>query len=218
MRRRLGDRAPRSTLVLSLILIFSSVVPAMATNWGATAESGCGYYWGVSDDSLMTNCVSTANNEWHAVRFYSLGNQWPGIDTATTWAVNNVYNPTDLTAYVTSTDNYPDVRVWDWDYGDIGVIAWVDCPADNTGVGYRTPGQSTTRWCRGQILRFNGSYSADYDTTGEARALACHELGHTVGLRHITDTADCLYTPFLATSHSTSLTSHSILSVDYYYP
>ena len=45
-----------------------------------------------------------------------------------------------------------------------------------TGIG----GSGSTRWCRGQYLRYNATYSNVYP----ARSVACHELAHTMGLQH----------------------------------
>lgn len=40
-------------------------------------------------------------------------------------------------------------------------------------------------WGRGQYLRYNAAMMHEYQNTIAARrGLACHELGHTLGLRH----------------------------------
>lgn len=75
-----------------------------------------------------------------------------------------------------------DVIAFSGDFGDNGAAAWVYCPSD-APQGVNAAGD---RWCRHQELYFNlnpryGIFFAD----DESRAhVACHELGHTVGLRH----------------------------------
>jgi hypothetical protein len=173
--------------VCGLVLV---PIPALATNFGA--EGNCGYLTGNSSSNPVTQCVSRANNSYHAVRLDVVGNQWAGMDTAVIDSLATDYNPLDLMAYVSQTDPYPDVIVYDLDYGSDGFAAWVDCPANNTGIG----GSGSTRWCRGQILRFNGSYESQWINAAWAReGLACHELGHTVGLRHAGSGSGCLTHP-----------------------
>lgn len=192
--------------LLVALQIFVPSTPAFATNFGATSASSCGYTQGNSGPSPATNCVSKANNATHAVRYSTLGNQWTGIDAATTGRISSVYNPiSGFTAYVTTTDPVPDVWVYDLYYGTTGIIAWVDCPASNSGVG----GSGTSRWCRGQILRYN----ATYQNYAVGSQIACHELGHTIGLRHRTTTGSCMYTygDILAAN---TLDSHDISHVE----
>ena len=47
------------------------------------------------------------------------------------------------------------------------------------------------RWCRGQIARFNAIFAPGYNQLARDW-IACHELGHTVGLRHIVNNATCM--------------------------
>jgi hypothetical protein len=147
-------------------------------------------------------CVMKGNNADHSVRWEGvIGNQIPNIGANTTWAMNNVYNPTDLNMYRNDSDPYPDVIITDSLYPDIGLVAWAEClpyapngeyevGKYNTGVG----GNHPDRWCRGQKIRYNERYeSTDYSTTADARKVTCHELGHTIGLRHTASSASCMY-------------------------
>jgi hypothetical protein len=75
-----------------------------------------------------------------------------------------------------------DVIVRAADYGLNGAAGWVVCPAD-APRGRNAEGD---RWCRHQEMYFNlnpryAAYLADDDSRTH---LACHELGHTIGLRH----------------------------------
>ena len=143
-------------------------------------------------------CVSLANNINHAVNYVNLDQTTqaiPGMTTAMNAAISDL-NGTDLVAYRDENDSLPDVWVHDWNYGALdGITAWVVCPPDHTGQG----GTNPNRWCRGQDLNFNVWYWTNdnniYDTAAQRQELACHELGHTVGLQHRTDTtASCMWT------------------------
>jgi hypothetical protein len=171
MRRTLGTAA----VVLVTLLGLS---PRADANFGSTDRTDCGY---VAGGISPPACVSLANNSTHAIRPISLGDQWPGIDVATQFAIDNIYNPTDLTVYTSNTDPSPDVWVIDGFSGNNNRYAWVDCSLSNSGTG----GSGSLQWCRGQTLSYNATYLSSYPSgLGGYNGLACHELGHTVGLRH----------------------------------
>ena len=184
--------------------------PAHADNWGSTPCTG-----------TPVNCVSLANNRYHAVRYLSLTesspNGIPGIAAAMTSILANVYNPTDLNAYHDDADPLPDVLAQTYNYGALnGITAWVDCVPWNTGEG----GTDPSRWCRGQYLTFNSyyywSYSGVYDNDAQRRNVACHELGHTLGLRHRTTTASCMYT-YAGAGAAATLDNHDRGHINGYY-
>ncbi|MBL8932838.1 MAG: matrixin family metalloprotease [Kineosporiaceae bacterium] len=198
-------------LVIVAVLGFLAVAmpQAAATNSGSTTcTSGAG---------IPTNCISFANNSTHALKYVNLGGATccsndaiPYMTDAVNWAVTSVYNPTDLTAYRNDGDPYPDVIVYDWYAAQFpDILAWVSCPTNNTGTG----GTHPNRWCRGQNLEFNSyKYHNDYgyfDTTTQRRHVACHELGHTVGLRHSAETSSsCM--PQSNPDGPTVISSHDI--------
>lgn len=172
--------------------------PAAASKFGATDR--CGYQQGTS--GAGTGCLSLQNNRWFAGRPATFGNQWPGIDSAVRDSLRWDYDPTDLRAYWTTSDPRPDVWFWDWTWTTRpNAAAWVDCPASNTGVGYYDPATPSTRWCRGQVIRFNwtgvlnlvaeglvdispGGTEPGLPLADFSDYIACHELGRTLGLRH----------------------------------
>jgi hypothetical protein len=181
-------RATR-VIAVGIAALAAAVQPLGPTSYANFGSTACG--------GSPRNCVNVANNYQHAVRFSGL-DEIPGMATEVQWALTYVYNPTDLHAYRDDADPLPDVIVSDYNYGDSGVLGWVECPPDNTWESGTDPYRS----CRGQKLRFNSYYwyyDTYFDTQTQRRKRSCHELGHTVGLRHWnqyhTGNGSCMYTP-----------------------
>jgi hypothetical protein len=137
-----------------------------ATNFGSTVSG-----------SSPVNQVSLANNKHHRVDFFDTTTRTGNI---TQWALNNQFPRFDFTWQFVDSSDY-DVRVADSDFGDNGAVGWVNCPSGATETG-----ANPNRTCYGQRLNYNlySGYANGWDTTFGGRFVACHELGHTVGLRH----------------------------------
>ena len=75
-----------------------------------------------------------------------------------------------------------DVIAFSGDYGDNGAAGWVYCPSDAPqGIN-----RFDHRWCRQQELHlnYNPRYGLFFDDDASRGHITCHELGHTLGLRH----------------------------------
>ena len=177
-------RAARAGLVLALLGVLMVTGVVAATNFGGPRDAGVH-----CDTTPSSQCV--ANNASHTVYFeYATS----ALRDATLWAMtnyNNVAPPIDMAeVFPPATDRDVTVR---GDY--VGYTGWwaATMCATNASYGGAESPLPGTRWCRPQILQFNRTYEASkYPTTTNKRAVACHELGHTVGLQHTTSTTSCM--------------------------
>ena len=126
-------------------------------------------------------CTSVGDNLRHVVVFDATLTD--GLADALRDTLAEDYGPTKLTTAVDETvTDRTDVVAYSEDYGDNGAAGWVYCPADAPqGVNARGD-----RWCREQQLHFNLNprYGIFFADEASRDHVACHEIGHTVGLLH----------------------------------
>lgn len=126
-------------------------------------------------------CTSVGDNFRHSVYFDdSLTEE---LRAALRRTMAEDYDPSDLVMLEHSElTSQTDVIVFSADYGENGAAGWVYCPSD-APQGTNARGD---RWCRHQELHFNLNprYAIYLNDDASRDYVACHELGHTIGLRH----------------------------------
>jgi hypothetical protein len=127
-------------------------------------------------------CTSVGDDLRHYVWFDS--SLTPELADAMRRAMSGAYSrPTKLSVIEQGRRSaWTDVIAYSADYGDNGAAAWVYCPAD-AAKGVNPSGD---RWCREQQLVFNINprYAVFFADDASREHVSCHELGHTLGLRH----------------------------------
>lgn len=188
--------------ILSAVLL---AVTATASNFGSnvpayqTSPHPC-------DDTLLSQCI--ANNGYHV---YCFGSVAANIKTATRSVMANVYEPLLYvsTAEFACSEPGLDLRISEGRYS-YPVWGWTACAS---GAAYG--GSDPYRWCKPQELRWNRSTAGSWDSLSGRAYVACHEVGHSLGLRHSGDSSSCLYPNRITTS---TLTAHDRAMLDYYNP
>ena len=126
-------------------------------------------------------CTSVGDNPRHLVYFDpSLA---PDLAAAMRRTIADDYGPTKLVVIEQAKlTRMTDVIVFSGDYGENGAAGWVYCPSDAP----QGTNPSGDRWCRHQELHLNlnARYAAYFDDDASRDYVTCHEMGHTLGLRH----------------------------------
>ena len=127
-------------------------------------------------------CTSVGDGLTHFVAFDDSLTE--GLADSLAQAMREAYDqPTKLTMIIqASPTEDTDAIAFSTDYGENGAAGWVYCPTD-APQGINPSGH---RWCRQQEIHFNLNprYSLFFADDGSRDHVTCHELGHTLGLRH----------------------------------
>ena len=190
----------------------ASPLLAVATNFGGPLDA-----WKACDSNLSSQCV--AENYTHRI-YYDSSLTQPYRDAVN--AIIPVYDATDMSVATEAYGTTNDVRVSGGYWGQNGAWAWTACANAPTSKGTR-PADGHNHghnWCKPQIFRWNLDYSANYNTPDKRKAIACHEVGHTMGLRHSGDPASCMKDPpTLTTPPAMAPTSsHDVPRINEHYP
>jgi hypothetical protein len=162
-----------------MLLALSGVLvgPSVANHGGREISS----LFACDRPVVPPRCTSVGDGLRHRVAFDD--SLTDGLAEGMRHAMFEVYGATNLTVI---EDPVPtrltDVIVYSTDYGDNGAAGWVYCPPD-APQGVNAHGH---RWCQRQELHLNlnDRYAVFFADDGSRDHVACHELGHTIGLRH----------------------------------
>lgn len=181
----------RSIVGLPLSLLMIGAMPAVyASNFsGATSVTGC-------------NSLNVADSDQHTVYLDDLTTP---VANSVEWALTNAVDPTVVDSILVSTlTSSVDVRALDNDYSTYCGYNWH--PGGSSIIGLmKCETLSSGGDCQQATIRFDTSYT-NSTTVYNRRALACHELGHTLGLEHRQSDDSCM--PSNAPFPSNTYSSH----------
>lgn len=192
VKQHRGGRFVRVLVVVALVAAptLLRTGSAAANNFGSTACTG-----------NPVTCVSLGFHP-NGAQPLCIDSVGANMRTEVVWVAG--YDYQDQWNHVTMWD-YPEcidhgVRITDGAVGQNGFAGWVRCPT--TAQQWVDNGQ---RRCLHQAMIINQTYvNTDTGDPNYLAALACHELGQTVGLRHSTDTGSCMRNPAVAFSWDTT--------------
>ena len=163
-----ASAAKAIAIACALLLVLEATAYA---RFGSSYDHNC-------DTTIYAQCV--APDAYETVSIVASA----AITAQVRWAManyNSVAPPVQMVEFYPFPPNYSDVLVSATTSPNYA-LAWTQC---NSGATYGGSDASHTRWCTPQKLVYNLSYEASHFPTDNAkRYIACHELGHTVGLRH----------------------------------
>ena len=166
------------------------LVPLMVALLVASQVAGAqGHHGGRPISSLFRcdrpvtppRCTSVADDRRHFVAFDE--SLTDGLAASLRDTMAEDYGATQLiVAEQAAVTEMTDVVAFSGDYGENGAAGWVYCPTE----AKQGANPSGDRWCRGQEMHFNVNprYSVFFADDASRDHVTCHELGHTIGLRH----------------------------------
>ena len=169
----------RRLALVSLVTLLGVAMPAaaFAHNFGSQGTAGTG--------GTTSGVWFTPNSYWAAA-----GVNLNEFEFSMVVTMEDDYSPTDLDLHFsaptscTGSSGY-DLCMFDSNYGDNDLYGWNAC------AGF-TAGSHPNQTCTMDWVRWNTFFST---TIQEKNSIACHEIGHSVGLRHPTtgtDTTSCM--------------------------
>ena len=177
MNPRGGRQAVQRAIGIGTLLTLLSASLASALNFGSSFAHIC-------DTTNASQCK--ANDSFHGI-IISVSGAYRTQVLAVMADYNSVAPPTAMTEVVIPGPSGYDVEVLLVNAGANNILAWTQCQGAVGAPGMAYGGSDTlhTRWCRPQKFFYNTFYAAGYfPDDPPKRYIACHELGHTIGLRH----------------------------------
>src|SRR5918999_662228 len=172
----------RSTAILLVLLVSMASVAAPRIAVGDHGGREIGALFTCDRPVTPPRCTSVGDDLNHHVLFDA--SLTDGLAESLRQAMAEAYDaPTNLTMVEESSlTDETDAIAFSDDYGENGAAGWVYCPLD-APQGVNPTGD---RWCRQQEIHFNINprYGAFFADDGSLDHVTCHELGHTLGLRH----------------------------------
>lgn len=164
-------------------LLAALVLPVLTSSVATAVDGGRPIGSGFSCDRPVNppRCLSVGDDVWHYV--YIDPSVPSDLADSVRQAMADAYGPTTLVLREESKVRFrTDVIVYAADYGENGAAGWTYCPPD-APQGVNARGH---RWCRHQELHLNlnPQYAAFFADDASRDSIACHEFGHTLGLRH----------------------------------
>ncbi|KRE60147.1 matrixin family metalloprotease [Nostocoides sp. Soil756] len=178
-----------AALLVAVGLVMTNAVAAHANFSGANGKTGC------SGGSP----VNMADGGTHNFNYVSLNS---AVQSAVAWSRTYNYDSTDVnTGYDSTLDPTTDVIVRNQDYTTYCGFSW----HPGSTVGLTTCDSLSGGFkCESHTVRFDISYFNAANQSQE-RGLACHEIGHSLGLTHRDAETGCMETYL---TYPTYLTDH----------
>lgn len=186
-------------IALSVALLAPHLAPPASAHHDGTQYFGSSYAH-ICDRTPASQCV--ADDRTH---YYSFD---PGLIDIRRTATTRALNTYGVNSVINVVAQPGDVYVLQQTRTDVNAFAWTQCaPTPNTVV-YGGSDAAHTRWCRPQWIYWNTRSDAvsKVNTFARYNYIGCHEVGHTLGLRHRgTSPSTCMVTAALPPSNPDSV-------------